>query len=204
MTDFTRYNKIARWNRLVIVTEKLDGTNGAIVIEQWHEPWKDESVTAYVTGKDGWLYAVSTQSRNRFITPGRDNYGFARWVADHADLLVATLGEGVHFGEWWGQGIQRKYGMQQKVFSLFNTSRWADYDFPEGFNGSLRCVPVLGILTTPKEEKIQEILEDLRVNGSVASPGFMRPEGIILYHVSANTGFKITLENDDIPKSLLK
>ena len=34
------------------------------------------------------------------------------------------LGEGIHFGEWWGLGIQRNYGMNEKVFSLFNTKRW--------------------------------------------------------------------------------
>jgi len=29
-------------------------------------------------------------------------------------------------GEWWGQGIQRKYGMSKKVFSLFNVNKWSD------------------------------------------------------------------------------
>ncbi len=32
-----------------------------------------------------------------------------------------------YFGEWWGSGVQRGYGLQKgdKRFSLFNVSRWA-------------------------------------------------------------------------------
>ncbi|MCJ7726507.1 MAG: hypothetical protein MUP76_09000, partial [Acidimicrobiia bacterium] len=47
---------------------------------------------------------------SRWITPEVDNYGFARWVKDHEEELRTGLGAGLHFGEWWGQGIQRRYG----------------------------------------------------------------------------------------------
>jgi hypothetical protein len=30
----------------------------------------------------------------------------------------------------------------------------------------------------------------------------MRPEGIVVYSESANVGFKATLENDDLPKTM--
>ena len=36
------------------------------------------------------------------------------------------LGVGQHFGEWWGFGIQRGYGLHERRFSLFNTGRWSD------------------------------------------------------------------------------
>ncbi len=48
------------------------------------------------------------------------------------------------------------------------------------------------------------MLEDLKINGSYASKGFMKPEGIITFHVAANIGFKKTIEKDEIPKSLVR
>jgi len=32
----------------------------------------------------------------------------------------------------------------------------------------------------------------------------MKPEGIVIYHIAGNVGFKKTIENDSIPKSLIK
>jgi hypothetical protein len=87
----------------MIVTEKLDGTNAQVHITD-----------------DGRIFAGS---RNRWITPDADNFGFARWVAEHEEELRA-LGPGSHYGEWWGSGIQRRYGLDEKRFSLFNVGRW--------------------------------------------------------------------------------
>jgi hypothetical protein len=51
---------------------------------------------------------------------------------------------------------------------------------------------------------IDEALQNLRRCGSVAAPGFMDPEGIVIYHTAANFCFKVTLANDESPKSLVK
>ena len=48
---------------------------------------------------------------------------------------------------------------------------------------------------------IEAILDDLRTIGSRAAPGFMSPEGVVVYHTAANALFKKTLEKDDKPKS---
>src|SRR5690606_40023600 len=69
-----------------------------------------------------------SQSRKRLITPTADNFGFARWAFERAEILAPSLGEGLHYGEWWGKGIQRGYGMDTRVFSLFDTSRWSGED----------------------------------------------------------------------------
>jgi hypothetical protein len=45
-------------------------------------------------------------------------------------------------------------------------------------------------------------LIDLKVNGSYAAPGYMNPEGIVVFHVAGNVGFKKTLEKDEQPKGL--
>lgn len=105
--DFKEFPKIPRLSRDMVITEKLDGTNACIYI-----------------GEDG---EFLTGSRTRWITPGKqtDNYGFSQWAHSHKDELL-KLGPGLHFGEWWGSGIQRKYGLSEKRFSLFAVHRWED------------------------------------------------------------------------------
>jgi hypothetical protein len=52
--------------------------------------------------------------------------------------------------------------------------------------------------------RIDDVLENLKAHGSYASTGFMKPEGIVVFHVSGNVGFKKTIEKDEIPKSIHK
>jgi hypothetical protein len=173
--EFQPFPKIPRLSREIIVTEKLDGTNGQIFI-----------------GEDGQFLVGS---RNRWITPEQDNHGFARWAHLNREELL-TLGAGRHYGEWWGSGIQRTYGLPEKRFSLFNVSRWAE-ERPA-------CCHVVPTLYRGEfsQAKIDAALAGLRVAGSQAAPGFMRPEGVIVFHVAANSGFKKTLERDQEPKGL--
>lgn len=174
--EFQEFPKIARFNREIVITEKIDGTNSQIVFNT-----------------DGTVYIGS---RNRWITPENDNFGFARWVTENVEQLREELGYGQHFGEWWGAGIQRRYGLDHKRFSLFNTTRWKDaalklcHVVPELYRGLMA------------EGGIVHSMETLRQHGSVAAPGFMDPEGIVIFHTAANQPFKITLKNDETPKSL--
>jgi len=174
--EFIEFPKIARYSREVIVTEKIDGTNGQV----------------YIT-EDGRIFAGS---RTRWVTPEQDNYGFAKWVEAHRDELL-KLGPGSHFGEWWGHGVQRKYGLLEKRFSLFNVERWGD---PVMRPVCCHVVPVLW--RGPFEElDVPAVLEGLVRGGSIVSPGFMKPEGIIIYHVAGRLSFKKTIEKDAEPKS---
>jgi hypothetical protein len=171
--EFLPFAKIARLNREVVVTEKLDGTNALVYV-----------------GEDG---TVRAGSRSRWITPEQDNYGFARWVADRADEL-RELGSGYHYGEWWGAGIQRRYGMSEKRFSLFNVARWA-----EAYPACCHVVPVLA-RGLDIRAAAEAALERLREHGSFAAPGFAKPEGIVIYHGASKQLFKVTLEKDEAPK----
>ena len=197
--EFEPFAKIARLNRNITITEKIDGTNGCIVIVARDEG--DESGHPPVTWYDR-DFAVFAQSRNRFITPRDDNYGFAGWVERNAEALGGLLGAGRHYGEWWGSGIQSKYGLTgaDKRFSLFNTARWADeeYNLNEAIP-SLGVVPILyeGVW---EQKEIHDALTYLDAYGSVAAPGFMRPEGIVVYHAALRSSFKVTLEGDEAPK----
>lgn len=193
--EFTEFPKMARLSRDVIVTEKIDGTNAQVFISE-----------------DGQIMAGS---RTRWITPQDDNFGFAAWVEAHRDELL-TLGPGRHFGEWWGQGIQRNYGLTEKRFSLFNVQRWALHGTEpqriatadpriEKWQSVLPAccglVPVLyrGVFDTAAVERA---IETLRLTGSAAAPGFMKPEGVVVFHTAGNVGFKKTLVKDELPKAL--
>lgn len=195
--EFQAFPKLHRLSKDVIITEKIDGTNGCVLIEH-HEDYlvcNHPLVCSVEHGNK--LYAVGAQSRTKFITPDDDNFGFAAWVKENASELV-KLGPGRHFGEWWGKGIQRTYGLETKKFSLFNTGRRTNNPPP----ACCSLVPVL--YTGPFYAEIVEgRLGMLRDDGSVAAPGFMQPEGVVVFHTAARVGFKKTLEHDDIPKSLL-
>jgi hypothetical protein len=173
---YDKMEKIHRYNREVIVTEKIDGTNASVFIDELGEP--------------------HAGSKTRWISVKDDNYGFARWVEEHKRELRG-LGPGLHRGEWWGNGIQRTYNMKRgkRFFSLFNTSRWNNGNVPS----CCRVVPVLwkGFMRDFDQDRI---LEELVLYGSAVAPGFMRPEGIVVFHTQANTFFKITLEHDGTGK----
>ncbi len=174
MSDFQDFPKMARWSRDVIITEKMDGTNAQVFI-----------------GDDG---EFKTGSRTRWITPEDDNYGFARWAQGNKEELM-KLGPGRHFGEWWGQGIQRNYSMTEKRFSLFNVSRWT----PESLPTCCHAVPTL--YQGPMHPGLMEkYIRQLAEQGSAAAPGFMNPEGVVLFHVAAGVGFKKTVHKDEMSK----
>jgi len=203
--EFKEWPKTPRLFREIVVTEKIDGTNAAVQIvpvaqlDRWTTE-DGETITFYdpqpIAVVDG--FAVFAQSRNRLITPGKttDNYGFAGWVENNAASLVEDLGEGIHYGEWWGQGVARKYDAKAKTFSLFNTARYADITFT---TPNLDVVPVL--YEGPfSEEEIDNVLAWLRLYGSRASSGFMNPEGICVYHSASRQVFKVTLDKNDAGK----
>jgi len=193
--EFQSFPKMARLYREAVITEKIDGTNAQVCITE-----------------DGEILAGS---RTRWITPEDDNFGFAAWVRDNKEELL-QLGPGRHFGEWWGQGIQRKYGLDHKRFSLFNVLRWHQHD--QEPQPIYSADPRIGVrYTSPAPACCHVVpvlrrgefnmqcadccLNDLRDHGSLAAPGFVDPEGVVVYHVAGNVGFKATIKNDDQPKS---
>jgi len=93
-------------------------------------------------------------------------------------------------------GIQRRYGLSEKRFSLFNVERWTFAELPS-------CVGVVPTLYRGNfdSNSIQEVLQELSQSGSRAAPGFMDPEGIVVWHTAAKIGFKKTIKDDEKPKS---
>jgi hypothetical protein len=169
--EFKGFPKLHRLSRPCIVTEKIDGTNAQV----------------YIT-EDG---RVLAGCRTRWLTLEADNYGFARWVEDHKEELL-LLGPGRHFGEWWGQGVQRNYGLTEKRFSLFNVQRWTETPPPE----CCHVVPIVRAGDFSQPLVWLDAMGFLQEKGSLAAPGFMHPEGIVVYHIQGNVAFKKTFEKD--------
>ena len=185
--EFRAFDKIARLNRDVVVTEKIDGTNAVVFIA-------DDGETMRFGSRARWLSL--DEGREKGAQPV-DNFGFARWATEHRDELL-KLGPGYHYGEWWGAGIQRRYGLSERRFSLFNVDRWADVAVRPA------CCHVVPTLATGKlADAVSTGLNTLRGRGSIAAPGFDRPEGIVVWHTAARQLFKVTLEGDEAPKSAL-
>lgn len=211
--EFEDFQKIPRLSREMIITEKIDGTNAQIYIETLgvglHEPQIQNWGFSYAKETQGGTTFIFAGSRTRWVTPGKntDNAGFAGWVKVHAEELLA-LGEGRHFGEWWGKGIQRNYGLSEKRFSLFNVGMWHS-KWNTNFESGTECleiplchvVPIIG-KGEFETDLINTCLNSLIDNGSFASPGFTNPEGVVIYHTGGGYLFKKTIEKDDLPKSL--
>lgn len=193
---FTSWPKTPRLLRDCTVTEKLDGTNAAIAVRLCTaEQLGDDENAAYAFNGDAGFYAVYAQSRNRIITPGNDNAGFAGWVHSNADALAELLGEGLHFGEWWGSKVGRKYGLDHKRFSLFNTDKHSHVDHMIG-GVPVDTVPVLYRGPFDTAEVMQALLR-LKWKGSTAAPGFKNPEGVCVFHHASRQVFKVTLDAQD-------
>lgn len=202
MLEFAPFPKCSRLTRPVVITEKLDGTNAQVVVVEHEDAkayadWRDfhnfhGDITTVAFGK---VWTVRAGSRTRWLARGKqlDNFGFHAWVTENVGELV-RLGPGRHFGEWWGAGIQRGYGRDDRCFSLFNTSRW------DAENPPPECCSVVPVLATCDVEGISEgvrnAMRELRYSGSAAAPGYMNPEGVMCYLTGPNVILKHTFEHD--------
>lgn len=193
---FEEFQKIPRLKREVTITEKMDGTNAQIAIfpiqsiEQLKSSLEDPLCLKIIHGEETGdsPLAVYAGSRTRWIKPGKtsDNFGFAQWVVENIDEL-RKLGAGRHYGEWYGRGIQRSYDLEGRRFALFNTARWN--------NNALRpaCCDVVPVIATQDSDEAMQLLAE---SGSLAVPGWMNPEGIIVYHSASRQLYKRTFDQD--------
>jgi hypothetical protein len=226
---YPKFKSIPRLHRRVVLTEKVDGTNGLIDVTRLPDavPLMDPQYLEGTTGVGVTLFnetdnryerfIVRAGSRNRWLSPDNDNFGFARWVWDNA-ISLAGLGEGKHYGEWFGQGIQSGYGLTDKRFALFNVNRWYDArdsrigeDFHQTFPKAVPAppevtvVPVVSVIDGKHlNYAVDDALHTLESEGSIIAPGFKNPEGVVVFHEAAGVLFKATIKNDESPKSAVK
>ena len=198
--EFQPWPKIGRLNKaMMTITEKVDGTNAQVNIQT--DPALPDLTFITAGSRNRALHTVILKE-GKFHDVRRvdvDNFGFGAWVIEEAEELL-KLGQGRHYGEWWGQGIGRHYGQDGRFFSLFNARRWtAAYTAKlEGHETAFpNCVSVVPILHSGpfSHDDIQETMRLLQVNGSKIAPGFNAPEGIIV-EFEKNL-YKLTYENGD-------
>lgn len=171
--EFKHWPKIPRIeNEAWAITEKIDGTNGVIAIDE-----------------DNHIYVGS---RNRWLDLHDDNHGFYKWTMENEEDLL-KLGPGYHYGEWYGQGIQRGYGLKEKRFALFYLSKTAIK--PD-------CCEIVSTINVFDHDKgmrglrtaIWLSLDLLQTAGSVHVPGYTKPEGIIIRSFLTGQRYKYILE----------
>lgn len=176
MQPFVKYGSTYREFREISITEKIDGSNMGI--------WVNEDCTE-----------VGAQSRNQIITPDDDLFGFAGWVYANAGALADALGPGVHMGEYWGHRIQRGYGVEGRYFSLFNRGRFADNENIAKVDG-LQVVPEL---YRGMNDSLEIKIAVKRLHGSCSYAAYIaegvqfdRPEGVCIYHFAGDYVTKYT------------
>lgn len=98
--EFKAFGKILHIGKLYMtITQKIHGSNAQILIK------RDDEDQAY---------HILAGSRSRWLTPDDDNYGFCKWVRENSIELIEKLGEGRHYGEWAGPGINSGEGLTKK------------------------------------------------------------------------------------------
>lgn len=203
--EFRAWPKTPRLFREIVITEKVNGTNSAVIIQEWPDRAEADPNRLALINRDGVLYEIAAQSRKRLITPGKttDNYGFAAFVQLNAEVLFDLLGPGRHFGEWWGDGIQgQKTISNMRGFALFNTDKHGGmYEWLKAPDGrDVLVEPVWEIYRGPfSEERIQLVLDELKKNGSYMNPT-SEAEGICVFHTQSRQVYKYTIEGDDAHK----
>lgn len=173
LENFTSWGKTPRAGskgETIVVMEKMDGSNCGIHI-------KDDTI-------------VGIQSRNRSISPNadgnqNDNFGFARWVHENQEELL-KLGDGSHYGEWCGEGIQKNpHKLVGKHWFLFSNPFRPVETLPE-------CVSKVPVLYVGDDsDEIMRIFVKLYTDSK--EQGY-KAEGIIVYYPKQKRREKITFE----------
>ena len=187
---YPAFKKIPRLEKLHwSITEKIDGTNGLVYIVDKETFNPDDVLLAQLNScweNTAWVVCAGSRSRWLNSTSAGDNYGFCKWVAANADQLISLLGPGYHYGEWWGQGIQRGYGQLEKRFSLFTPQRYPHIPqagSPDAGGCIVSTCPLLFYGTRPGSlsDTVDIAEANLRLNGSWAAAGYANPEGLVVY-----------------------
>lgn len=170
--EFIKFKEIENIRKFnVTVTQKLHGTNASIFI------FRNEETNEL---------DLRTGKRTSFCTPELDNAGFANFVYANKAEIIDKLGEGSHYGEWVGPGVNSSEGLVgEKRFVLFDVLKFQDKQLPNR-------VDVVPLLYSGRysDEKIIEIMDNLKTNGSKYVKGFMRPEGVVIHILGTNIRFK--------------
>ncbi len=200
--EFHAWGKTTRVDSPVVVTEKIDGTNGVIFVDpETHNVWAGS--------RNRWLVGITESGYQMWqspkmdvaATPAVDNYGFGQYVCDNHQALAHLLGDGHHYGEWWGQGIARGYAQNVKRFQVFDVRHSADPGWDDAAWQAARLGTVPVMYEGPMDHVAIDICSStLLKRGSVIAPGYMHPEGLVVRFDHNGVRFKKVLDKVGPPK----
>lgn len=179
-SEFKAWREIEKFTGIhVIVTEKIHGANCHVNV---------------VSQPDGSLKAIAGKRTSYVGTQGL--FGFGEFVTSNEKEICEKLGPGRHYAEWTGAGVNGDYGLKNKTAVLFNTRHHGPKKAAGVLPDRFDVVPVL--YDGPYvQEKIDEVLADLKANGSKFSHGYMRPEGVVLFFPLFNAYKKIVFKPEE-------
>lgn len=199
--EFKAFPKIPRVDKLnITITRKYDGTNAQILIGYescgcWAMNEVDCEGPICVNDNTDLDLGIKAGSRNRWLEPENDNYGFCKWVYDNSQELIAFLGPGRHYGEWCGPGINSGEGFTEKTLVLFDQYRYDRTKLPKNviIAASISLIN-LNNLIQGRLDILKTILESTdQLKGNQAGI-----EGVVIN--VAGSLFKHVYREEDIPK----
>jgi len=199
--SYPSYPKIERFKNIYcVISEKVDGTNGLISI--YEDTEADNKTTI----------EVRFGSRNKWIDVHNDNAGFCNFFTPHIEkikMIPKVLQDNAEnelddrneasrfpiriYGEWYGQSIQRNYGLKEKLFMPFSTIL-AEAMISVGIpNIKVPEVIYKGKFSTLE---LSHAMGLLSTDGSLVVPGWFNPEGVVIYFPKYNFCLKDTFEGE--------
>lgn len=180
MSDFPKFPSIERFDNLrCFITEKIDGTNGLIEVS---------------------CQGVKFGSRNKWLSNGDDNFGFYAYFSQYVDDMVAWYHRNAPgynwepvriYGEWFGKGIQRGYDLKERKFMPFSYGLAEDI---EGVFAPNIVLPEFLYQGKFSREVLNNCMNSLKEEGSQVVPGYMKPEGVVVYFPDYEFSLKETFD----------
>lgn len=160
--EVRQWPKTTRLLSRCLISEKLDGSNCAVIVEEDENGFK-----------------LGAQTRTKLATRYDDQLGFYRWVEENVETLIKDLGVGYHYGEF----VKGK-GLKEPHLFLFNIKRWRDAIFT---TPTLKVVPLL-YEGEYSQAHLDACVADLETNGSKVLD--TAPEGVIVFWSDDQTSKK--------------
>ena len=210
--SYPSFSSIERLENIYcVISEKIDGTNGLIEIQNK----ANNSNTGSMIVKFG--------SRNRYISFSDDNAGFANFFRHYEkkfknmakEIIASSYNEDSQtdeiptenyplriYGEWFGKGIQRGYGLDDKYFMPFS-SFYAEHMIKAGIpNIMMPNIMYTGKFSLEVVDNCMNCLTSGSFHNLITN--YDNPEGIVIYFPKYNFRLKQTFEGSKWERNITK
>ena len=188
MSEFIKWSKTPHWDIVRLrITQKLDGTNAQILIED-NQPYGLTRIRA--GSRTRWLGEITrTNKKHKDGTPYvnetvDDNHGFYKWVMENKEELIEKLGPGRYYGEWCGPGIQNGENLTERGLFLFYPPKNCEtlpngvHLVPEIFNELINLTSISAAIHSTRYSL--QLLGTQIHNSLLIKNPTVKPEGLII------------------------